>query len=176
MVNGVYLQFGSDQKPYAQDGTTFVPSEILAQALGQTPRTVTTNGYSPLRASAEEAGYTVYWDQNFETAVLLDPEEAAAAMDESFTILNGRWRSGRPPRGRITRPTAPSLWIPPSSTPSTGTRPMPSPPPSASFSPRPAWNSPHLRPLRAGRADPRSAGRRDVRLSLSGCRARSSRP
>ena len=100
MVNGVYLQFGSDQKPYAQDGTTFVPSEILAQALGQTPRTVTTNGYSPLRASAEEAGYTVYWDQNFETAVLLDPEEAAAAMDESFTILNGALAKWAPASGQ----------------------------------------------------------------------------
>ena len=100
MVNGVYLQFGSDQKPYAQDGTTFVPSEILAQALGQTPKTVTTNGYSPLRASAEEAGYTVYWDQNFETAVLLDPEEAAAAMDESFTILNGALAKWAPASGQ----------------------------------------------------------------------------
>lgn len=143
MVNGVYLQFGSDQKPYAQDGTTFVPSEILAQALGRHPRPITTNGYSPLRSLRR--GGRLY---RLLGSKLRDRCSAGARrrLRRPWMIVHhsqrGAGEVGPRPRGRITRPTAPSLWIPPSSTPSTGTRPMPSPPPSASFSPPPAWNSP----------------------------------
>ena len=61
-----------------RDGRTMVPLAFFAQALG----------------------YEVYWDDYYETAVLLDREELAAAIDQDFTLVNrvlytltgGEWR------------------------------------------------------------------------------------
>lgn len=88
MVDGVYLTFPAGQKPYANYGTTFVPSDVLGEALGVTPQVISDNGYSPLRSTAEAAGYKVYWDQDFETAVLLNTKALAEEMDGRYTILN----------------------------------------------------------------------------------------
>ena len=84
MVNGTYLTFEGD-KPYAEEGVTYVPAAQLGEALGLE----LTGDYVPLRETAQAAGYEIWWDQNYETAVVLDPAALAAAIDEGFTVLNG---------------------------------------------------------------------------------------
>ena len=84
MVNGTYLTFTGD-KPYAEDGVTYVPAAELGEALGLT----LTGGYVPLRETAQAAGCEVWWDQDYETAVVLDPAALTEAIDSGFTALNG---------------------------------------------------------------------------------------
>lgn len=106
MVNGTYLDFDQDRKPYADRGVTYVPSDVLGEAMGQT----LTGEYVPLRETAEEAGYLVWWDTAYEAAVLLDPAALASEVDSRFTIVNDilnvqagqreRWKSSE--KGEIT--------------------------------------------------------------------------
>ena len=84
MVNGAYLTFTGD-KPYAEDGVTYVPADELGEALGLE----LTGGYVPLRETAQAAGCEVWWDQAYETAVVLDPAALTEAIDSGFTALNG---------------------------------------------------------------------------------------
>lgn len=84
MVNGTYLTFEGDQ-PYAENGVTYVPAEALGEALGLT----LTGDYVPLRETAQAAGCEIWWDQAYETAVVMDPDVLVAAIDSGFTALNG---------------------------------------------------------------------------------------
>ena len=84
MVNGAYLTFDGD-KPYAENGVTYVPAAQLGEALGLT----LTGDYVPLRETAQAAGCEVWWDQAYETAVVLDPAALTEAIDSGFTALNG---------------------------------------------------------------------------------------
>ena len=84
MVNGAYLTFDGD-KPYAEDGVTYVPAEALGEALGLT----LTGDYVPLRETAQAAGCEVWWDQDYETAVVIDTAALVEAIDSGFTALNG---------------------------------------------------------------------------------------
>lgn len=84
MVNGTYLTFEGDQ-PYAENGATYVPAAELGEALGLE----LTGGYVPLRETAQAAGCEVWWDQDYETAVVLDPAALTEAIDSGFTALNG---------------------------------------------------------------------------------------
>ena len=84
MVNGAYLTFTGD-KPYAEDGVTYVPADELGEALGLE----LTGGYVPLRETAQAAGCEVWWDQAYETAVVMDPDALIGAIDSGFTALNG---------------------------------------------------------------------------------------
>ena len=84
MVNGAYLTFDGD-KPYAEDGVTYVPAAQLGEALGLE----LTGGYVPLRETAQAAGCEVWWDQAYETAVVMDPDALIGAIDSGFTALNG---------------------------------------------------------------------------------------
>ena len=84
MVNGTYLTFTGD-KPYAENGVTYVPAAELGEALGLE----LTGGYVPLRETAQAAGCEIWWDQNYETAVVMDPDVLVAAIDGGFTALNG---------------------------------------------------------------------------------------
>lgn len=84
MVNGTYLTFEGDQ-PYAEDGVTYVPADELGEALGLE----LTGGYVPLRETAQAAGCEVWWDQAYETAVVMDPDALIGAIDSGFTALNG---------------------------------------------------------------------------------------
>ena len=84
MVNGTYLTFDGD-KPYAEDGVTYVPAAELGEALGLE----LTGDYVPLRETAQAAGCEIWWDQNYETAVVMDPDVLVAAIDSGFTTLNG---------------------------------------------------------------------------------------
>lgn len=42
----------------------------------------------PLRFISQAAGYDVYWDQDYKTAVVIDPAALAAAVDKDFSVLN----------------------------------------------------------------------------------------
>ena len=84
MVNGAYLTFTGD-KPYAEDGVTYVPAAQLGEALGLE----LTGGYVPLRETAQAAGCEVWWDQDYETAVVIDTAALVEAIDSGFTALNG---------------------------------------------------------------------------------------
>ena len=84
MVNGTYLTFTGD-KPYAEDGVTYVPAAELGEALGLE----LTGDYVPLRETAQAAGCEIWWDQAYETAVVMDPDVLVAAIDSGFTALNG---------------------------------------------------------------------------------------
>lgn len=84
MVNGTYLTFEAD-KPYAEDGVTYVPADKLGEALGLE----LAGDYVPLRETAQAAGYEIWWDQDYETAVVMDPDVLVAAIDSGFTALNG---------------------------------------------------------------------------------------
>lgn len=84
MVNGTYLTFTGD-KPYAEDGVTYVPADELGEALGLE----LTGDYVPLRETAQAAGCEIWWDQAYETAVVMDPDILVAAIDSGFTALNG---------------------------------------------------------------------------------------
>lgn len=84
MVNGAYLTFDGD-KPYAENGVTYVPAAELGEALGLE----LTGDYVPLRETAQAAGCEIWWDQDYETAVVMDPDALVAAIDSGFTALNG---------------------------------------------------------------------------------------
>ena len=84
MVNGAYLTFEGDQ-PYAENGVTYFPAEALGEALGLT----LTGDYVPLRETAQAAGCEVWWDQDYETAVVIDTAALVEAIDSGFTALNG---------------------------------------------------------------------------------------
>jgi len=106
MVNGAYLAFEGDALPYAERGVTYVPADVLGKALGLT----LTGDYAPLRETAEAAGYLVWWDPVYETAVLMEPAALTEAVDSRFTIFNQilnvqagqreRWKSSE--QGEIT--------------------------------------------------------------------------
>lgn len=55
-----------DCAPYLKSGRTYVPIRFIAEALG----------------------YEVGWDNDFQTAILLDRDALAADIDKDFTILN----------------------------------------------------------------------------------------
>ena len=84
MVNGTYLTFDGD-KPYAENGVTYVPADELGEALGLT----LTGDYVPLRETAQAAGCEIWWDQDYATAVVIDPAALTEAIDGGFTALNG---------------------------------------------------------------------------------------
>ena len=84
MVNGTYLTFDGE-KPYAEDGVTYVPADELGEALGLE----LTGDYVPLRETAQAAGYEIWWDQAYETAVVMDPDVLIGIIDSGFTALNG---------------------------------------------------------------------------------------
>ena len=84
MVNGTYLTFEAD-KPYAEDGVTYVPADKLGEALGLE----LAGDYVPLRETAQAAGYEIWWDQDYETAVVMDSDVLIGIIDSGFTALNG---------------------------------------------------------------------------------------
>ncbi len=87
MLDGAYLVFG-EQRPYAEQGVTYAPADVLEAALG-IELEADEAGYAPLRAAAEAAGYEVLWDGPYQTAVLIDREGFIARADSHFTVLNG---------------------------------------------------------------------------------------
>ena len=91
MVNGAYLTFEGD-KPYAEDGVTYVPAAALGEALGLS----LAGDYAPLRETAAAAGCDVWWDPAYHTAVVLDPDALAETIDGGFTAINGLMAKSAP--------------------------------------------------------------------------------
>ena len=75
-----------DAPSYAKGGRTYVPVRFFAQALG----------------------CMVWWDADYQTAVLVDPAAAVETVDSQFTIVNRALAalSAAPPAGQSTRSTA----------------------------------------------------------------------
>ena len=88
MVNGAYLASSPGMEPYAEDGVTYLPASQLSQLLGVPVAESRADGYVPLRLNAEAAGWKVLWDQDYDSAVLLDPDALADRIDQSFATLN----------------------------------------------------------------------------------------
>lgn len=95
MRNEQYLSFPEGRSPYYKNQTVYADAETLSTALGvEIPAPI--DGYVSIRTAAESAGLTVFWDEEYQTVVLLDLEELAAGIDEDFTILNGllaQWKT-----------------------------------------------------------------------------------
>lgn len=87
MVNGTFLTSPEERPVYVDNGVTYVDAQALSQALG-IPVAANESGYAPLRATAEAAGCSVFWDSTYNAAVVIDPTALAAKIDSSFTILN----------------------------------------------------------------------------------------
>jgi len=64
--SGAPADIKMDCAPYVKGGRTYVPIRFISEALG----------------------YEVGWDNDFQTAILLDREALAAKFDEKFTVLN----------------------------------------------------------------------------------------
>lgn len=104
MLGGTYLDFPEGRAPYAQNGTTYADADTLSKALG-VELEAGVSGYIQVRTAARAAGVDVYWDQDYETVVLLDPAQTAAEMDKAFTILNGVLEQWAPDREKHYRST-----------------------------------------------------------------------
>lgn len=87
MVNGKCLTAPAQRPTYVKNGTTYVDAQTLSQALG-TEVKANSKGYARLRSAAKAAGCKVWWDEEYCTAVVLDPAALAEQIDESFTIYN----------------------------------------------------------------------------------------
>lgn len=90
----------------AQTVTCTLGETALTLTLGETTLTITEKGettqlemdcaayakggrtYVPVRFVSQAFGYTVLWDADYETAVVLDLDALAEEIDQNFTILN----------------------------------------------------------------------------------------
>lgn len=86
MVGRRCLSFGA-RAPKLVDGALSVPADLLEKTLG-TPVKGDAEGYAPLRSTAEAAGWDVLWDQEHQTALLLDKKAFIAQLDKNYTQLN----------------------------------------------------------------------------------------
>ena len=99
MVDGTYLSFPQDKLPYAADGVTYVCADTLNAAIGSTA-SGGADGYVPLRDAAVAAGYEVFWDDAYQTVVLLDKAGFIAETDARFTVLNRALAAWAPEDGK----------------------------------------------------------------------------
>ena len=93
MVNGTFLSVGSERPIYEADGVTYADAQALSRALG-VPVTANESGYAPVRATAEALGCMVYWDSDYNAAVVIDPAALAGEIDSKFTLFNRLWDTG----------------------------------------------------------------------------------
>lgn len=77
------LPIGSDTLTVTK-GTETKEIKLDAPAYEKNDRT-----YVPLRFVTEALGYEVYWDEDFNTAVLLDKASIVAKLNEGFSVYNG---------------------------------------------------------------------------------------
>lgn len=99
MVDGTYLSFPQDKPPYAVDGVTYVYADALNAAIGSSA-SGGADGYVPLRDAAVAAGYEVFWDDAYQTVVLLDRAGFIAETDARFTVLNRALAAWAPEDGK----------------------------------------------------------------------------
>jgi len=88
MLNGDFLKFS--QPLTVKYGNIYAPAEELAKAVGLTGSyaDLLVDGQLPVRRTAERAGYSVFWDEILDAAVLIDMGKIATKLDEQVTILN----------------------------------------------------------------------------------------
>jgi len=88
MADGVALTFS--QPLSIRHNGLYAPAEELAAAVGLTTSyaDLLVEGQLPVRRTAERAGYTVFWDEILDVAVLIDMNKIAAQLDDELTILN----------------------------------------------------------------------------------------
>lgn len=105
MLNGQYLSFPQGRAPYSKGGAVYADAAILSKALGiELPAPI--DGYVAVRSAAQNAGLTVYWDGEYQTAVLLDTAALAAQLDKEFTVVNGLLAKWTAAQGGTARETA----------------------------------------------------------------------
>ena len=83
LVNGKCLAFGA-RAPKLIDGVLSVPADLLQKTLGVLVKG-NADGYAPLRGTAEAAGWEVLWDQEYQTAVLVDTAAQLADLQGEFS-------------------------------------------------------------------------------------------
>jgi len=83
-INGTEMSFviGSDTITADKDGETWTVDTDCAFYLKDGA------AYAPVRSVCELAGYDVFWDQTYETAVILDRSAIIGEIDADFSILN----------------------------------------------------------------------------------------
>jgi hypothetical protein len=64
--NGEAFSFNLDCAPYVKNGTTYVP----------------------VRGICELAGYDVFWDSDYETAVILNRSSIVSEIDKNYSVIN----------------------------------------------------------------------------------------
>ena len=69
---GVTETIAMDVATYAENNRTFVPLRFFSQALG----------------------YDVFWDADYQTAVVIDADELIGSADANLKVLNGLMKSG----------------------------------------------------------------------------------
>ncbi len=84
VLNGLTLTFsiGSDTVMVEKDGQT---SRIVMDCTCYAKNDRT---YVPVRFVSQAAGYDVYWDGDFQTAVIIDQDTVISLIDKNFTIVN----------------------------------------------------------------------------------------
>ncbi|MPM00501.1 hypothetical protein SDC9_46727 [bioreactor metagenome] len=84
VLNGATLTFsiGSDTVTVEKDGQT---SRIMMDCTCYAKNDRT---YVPVRFVSQAAGYDVYWDSDFQTAVIIDQDTVISQIDQNFTIVN----------------------------------------------------------------------------------------
>jgi hypothetical protein len=63
-------------------------TEVRTTELDVPPYLKDDRSYVPLRFFSEALGYDVFWDSDFQTAVVLDRASVVNAVDEEFSVLN----------------------------------------------------------------------------------------
>lgn len=87
MVNDKCISFGPAKPKLGADGALLAPAQDLAKALGIMVKG-DAEGYAPVRATAENAGWDVLWDDEYQTAALLNRTGIISEIDAKFTQLD----------------------------------------------------------------------------------------
>ncbi|MEG0598251.1 MAG: hypothetical protein RR502_09420, partial [Oscillospiraceae bacterium] len=83
LLNGKCIPLSAGQIK-SLGGTIFLPADVLSKALGVTVKG-NADGYAPVRTSAEAAGFDVFWEQDYQTVVLVDRKGIVAKLDADFS-------------------------------------------------------------------------------------------
>ncbi|NCB63764.1 MAG: hypothetical protein EOM52_09160, partial [Clostridia bacterium] len=87
LVNDKMIPFGSAKPVLDGDDTLLAPADSLSKALGIMVKG-DANGYAPVRFTAENAGWDVMWDNEYQTAVLLNRNGVIGDIDAKFVKLD----------------------------------------------------------------------------------------
>lgn len=86
LVNDRCISFGAAKPRLNADGVLSAPADALSHALGILVKG-DAEGYAPVRFTAENAGWDVLWDEEYQTAVLLNRNGIIGDIDAKFSRL-----------------------------------------------------------------------------------------